>query len=65
MYDCRYLTRHHGDRHLADTAFELAFPKETAQGYEAILAKIRALRAERGLSRPRKKKRTAVVNNTN
>jgi hypothetical protein len=53
--------RHNGDRNLADVAFEQAFPKETAQGYEAILAKIRALRAERGLSRPRKKKRTAAV----
>lgn len=57
----RYFKQHNGDRSLADAGFELAFPDETAQGYEAILLKIRALREERGQSRPRKKKRTVVA----
>lgn len=63
MHNCRYLAKHNGDRNLADAAFEEAFLNETAQGYEAVLAKIRMLRAERGVSRPRKKKRTAAIAN--
>lgn len=57
----RYFKQHNEDRSLADAEFELAFPDETAQGYEAVLFKIRALREQRGQSRPRKKKRTGVA----
>jgi hypothetical protein len=60
-YECRYLDKHNGDRGLADSAFEQAFPVETAEGFTAILKKIQSLRKERGESRPRKKRKVAVA----
>jgi hypothetical protein len=56
----RFLNEHNGDREAADEAFEMEYASETAQGYRAVLDRIRADRKASGASKSRQGKKSSA-----
>jgi hypothetical protein len=57
---CRLLDEHNGNRGASDEAFETKYAAETAQGYHAVLDRIRNDRKASGASKSRRGKKSSA-----